>query len=266
MTYQQAAHQILQREKNPMSLRIVAQIAFKEGLVRSRKEGITNHKKVNSFIETVRKNIRDIIHNEPELEHPDNDFNLIAIQEKLEKAEIPEEHVSVKEDTSSITYMETHGKKEDELYKAIGKVSNYYSGLESYISSLIWVLIGAGQGVGEIITSELSFPRLITLLRCLFRYRKSDPMEIEKLNSILTRATDIELRRNRVIHSMWAVSTQSNDLLRVKTTARSKTGLKYHFDRTNFDELKKLTDDIVYTISDLSKILIAELADRKKDK
>ncbi len=91
-------------------------------------------------------------------------------------------------------------------------------------------------------------------------------MEIEKLDSILTRATDIGQRRNRVIHSIWAVSTQSNDLLRVKTTARPKTGLKHDFDRTNFDELKKLTDDIVYTISDLSKILIAELATRNKDK
>ncbi|KAA3609237.1 MAG: hypothetical protein DWQ05_22345 [Calditrichaeota bacterium] len=265
MTYHQAAHQILQREQKSMELPIVAEMAFDEGLVKPRKSGMSRDNRIRSFVETVKRNIRDIFNNEPKLIHPNDNLNLIALPEKVEEPKTLDLQELEKEETIPIA-SDAHEIKQDELHKAIGKVSNYFSGLETYISSLIWILIGAGKDVGEIITSELSFHRLTALLRCLFLYRKSDSAEIERMDSILKRANDIEQRRNKVIHSLWAVNSQNDELLRVKTTAKYKTGLKYHFDRTNMEELQKLTDDIVYVISDISQILIAELNAQNKEK
>ena len=62
MTFQHTAFLILKEKQRPLSATRIATIAFRRGLVKSWAED-----PINSFIQTIEKNIRDSIYNNPEL-------------------------------------------------------------------------------------------------------------------------------------------------------------------------------------------------------
>lgn len=242
MSYQKVAHYILETAQKPMSLRKIAKIAFEQGIVTPRKKGMSDEQKIRSFVETVKRNIRDIFHNDPEITHPSFNLNMVAL---------PEWEITKPADVM---------KKQDQVNMLIGKVSSYFNGLEKYIQTLISKLIGPDIRIGEIVTAELSFRNLIALLFSLYKYRKSDPHDINQMEEICKRAKDLESRRNKVIHSIWAVNDKiEEDILRIKVTAKYKQGLKHTYERTDTSELHKISHEIVDLISEISDLTIKEL-------
>ncbi len=150
--------------------------------------------------------------------------------------------------------------REDQLFLAIGRISQYFNVLETYASVLVWTLIGAGQQVGEIITSELSFRNLLALLSSLYRLRKTDKKDINKLTELLKKAEGFERKRNQIIHSIWAVNmTDPQSLIRYKVTAKRKNGLKHTLEKKTVDELNRIADEMVFIIKTISEITINEL-------
>jgi len=231
----------LKNSKKPMDIKLIAEIAFKKELVTPRKKGMNQKRKIRSFVETVKRNIRDR-NNKPKLIYTMNNSNVIGLPEWgiFNPSEIKKKH--------------------DELHRRIGQISSYFNGLEKYIKMLIFKLIGPDIRIGEIVTSELSFRNLISLLFSLYKYRKSDPNDIAKMNEICKRANNLETKRNQVIHSIWAVNPNTEEkLLRIKVTAKYKHGLKHTFEKTNIIELQKLNDEIVNLIFDISELTKNEL-------
>ena len=156
---------------------------------------------------------------------------------------------------------------QDQLFRAIGRISAYSNGLELYISALIWCLIGAGQQVGEIVTSELSFRNLLALLSSLYRFRKTKQEDIEKLDSLLKRASALEEQRNQVVHSTWAINmSDPNSLSRYKVTAKQKSGLKHTVEEKTIEELNHIADEMVSLMKTFSEITIEELNNQSKKK
>jgi hypothetical protein len=242
MTYHKATYYLLSIFKKPLELIKIAKIALILGIVKSRKIGMSDRKKVRSFVETVKRNIRDIFNNDPKLIHPENNTKLVALPEwDNEEKNLPID-------------------RQDEIHRLIGRVSSNFNGLEKYIQTLITQLIGAGQQLGEIITSELSFRNLISLLFSLYKFKKTDKKYIDKMDKICKKANELEQKRNQVIHSTWAFNIKSEkEVLRVKTTSKYKKGLNYVFENKNINELHILSDDIVKLISEVSELIIKEL-------
>ncbi len=62
MTFQESAQKILKEKGQPLDPKEIADIAFEKGIVKSKAKD-----QVRSFAETIKKNIRGIVYNVPEL-------------------------------------------------------------------------------------------------------------------------------------------------------------------------------------------------------
>ena len=132
---------------------------------------------------------------------------------------------------------------------ALGLITRHFQRLELYLSVFSWGLMGKDQRIGQTITAQISFSRLLTLVDALFRQRTTKPSLLKSLDAVLSQAADAEQRRNRAIHSAYIQT--SDDLtarqIRYKVTARLKKGLVYQWEDTSLDDLLDLASDLRQT-------------------
>lgn len=140
-----------------------------------------------------------------------------------------------------------------EQLQALGQITADFQLLEETISSLILDLIGADPDVAEIITSELSFRKLVDLLSALFKHQVRNERKIVEMERLLTRANAVEQKRNTIIHSGWTWGGTDETITRVKTTAKQKHGLRVHTVEMNTGMLKQIADEIAELSADLSE-------------
>jgi len=134
--------------------------------------------------------------------------------------------------------------------------------LEFYLAVFTWGLMGKDQRIGQTITAQLSFSKLLVLVDTLFRHCTSDDALIKDLNQILAQAADCEQRRNRVIHSAYLqMSDEPNaQIIRYKITTKLKKGLAYQWEQISIDELLDLATDLHQT----TEVLAAFIARARK--
>lgn len=143
------------------------------------------------------------------------------------------------------------------LLEPIGELTVNFAMLESTLKHGIELLLfpdgddGWSQQTAAIVTSEISFRRLVDLFQSLVRHRCSEA-DADIAKALCADMYRVEERRNAIIHSHWAVDASSKATIRMKTTAKGK-GLRHH--------------EEVLTKPDLDKIAaeIAELAKRLDD-
>jgi hypothetical protein len=73
---------------------------------------------------------------------------------------------------------------------------------------------------------------------------------IKELDEIIKRASEVEVERNKVIHSCWFGDLDSS-ILRVKITARGKAGLTHQYEHIEPDNLLNLGRSIKQVWEDL---------------
>lgn len=150
----------------------------------------------------------------------------------------------------------------DERLKAIGQITLNFSMLQWSISYFIWLLIGNNevsveqQTLGETITAQLSFQRLLDLLSSLFRHRTTNPEVIEELDALLTRASQARDKRNLVIHSYWVAASSVETIIRCKTTAKQRQGLKHQSEQMGAEDLNDIADFIEEVAYDIQRFAI----------
>ncbi len=110
--------------------------------------------------------------------------------------------------------------------------------LELVLQDLIGSLIAEHQGVGKIITAELSFKNLRGLVSSLYLDRHGQDKDYANLKALLSEAQMIEEIRNSIIHSIWAGGKDKDHITRMKTTAKEKKGLKFQFQELSAKDLK----------------------------
>ncbi len=109
----------------------------------------------------------------------------------------------------------------EQHYRAIGRISVMFSDVEIWTSAIIWQLIGPDQSVGQMVTAGMSFPRQLDLLASLFRHRFPDPSLTKALGALIKRISELEQKRNAVLHSSWILQTsERNEAIRFKITAK----------------------------------------------
>jgi hypothetical protein len=128
--------------------------------------------------------------------------------------------------------------------KAIGNITVSFALLESHIQSLIGSLIQEHQRIGQIITAELSFKNLRALLISFYLERHGEDDDFSKLREFMNRAGRAEEKRNQITHSVWAAGKDKDHIIRIKTTAKEKHGIRFKFEQVSAEDLLTFAQDI----------------------
>jgi len=135
----------------------------------------------------------------------------------------------------------------DEFLAEIGRVTAHFALLEYDLIELTHQLLWLPEKMARSITSELSFRGLQQLAASLLRERF--PSEVEKFESVLTKVSKAEERRNTVSHSLWGSGGKRKDgehvIVRTKFTAKQKSGLKLVRQELTASDLR----EVAYQIS-----------------
>jgi len=137
----------------------------------------------------------------------------------------------------------------DEILAEIGKIVVIHSLVEESLASIIGTIISlkTRHELGQVVTAELSFRQLIStlnslLILCLGKEHECT-IDFERIKKLLY---DAEVQRNQVAHSLWAKHDESGSqvVLRIKTTAKEKVGLRREFTKLDIVEIRKITASV----------------------
>ena len=134
----------------------------------------------------------------------------------------------------------------DEILVEIGKITVVFGLIEDSLSEIIGRIVTVGgriRELGIIVTAELSFKQKISVLTSLLRLALEEDNEaIKQFERIKPLLFDAEQKRNVVVHSVWAKDEESADahgVLRIKSTAKSRRGLRTDFISMSLDDLQQ---------------------------
>jgi hypothetical protein len=149
----------------------------------------------------------------------------------------------------------------DEHLKAIGSIIVSFASLENAVETAIWALMGIDSTKGAIVTSEMSFKNLLALFSSLYLNKINAPDEIEEMKALIKRSTQIEDRRNAVVHSLWGVRYYKHGqiVVRMKTTAKVSKGLKRQDEELSVEALESIYEEIVEVIAAWTSFLYKKL-------
>lgn len=144
----------------------------------------------------------------------------------------------------------------DEHLKHIGDITVSFAMLESQLQTLAQSLLGAGQRRGQIVTAELSFKALRALTVSLYLERNEEDEYLEEFRSLIKRAADAEEKRNQIVHSVWGAGNGPLSITRIKTTAKEKHGIRFHFEDVSAGDLAEFAAEIKALAGDLLQFWI----------
>ncbi len=137
----------------------------------------------------------------------------------------------------------------NEVLSEIGKITFAFNLIEYSLSEIIVKIVTVGnrkRELGTIITAELSFRQLVSTLSSLLLFSLGkNNIYVSQFESIAKLLFKAEQERNIVVHSVWAAKSDPaspDDVIRIKTTAKYKKGLRNDFVNMNLEELCKITE------------------------
>ncbi len=145
--------------------------------------------------------------------------------------------------------------------RAIGRVNVSFSRLVLALEDVAHCLLGVGQQLGRVITSEMSFRQLLSLVSSLARLLIADASAVERIESMLNRAAKAEERRNIVDHSIWAFEG-TEKAFRGKWTAKKGKGWTFHGEEVDVKDMEVEAVQVDKLVQDLTELLF-ELAEGK---
>ena len=125
----------------------------------------------------------------------------------------------------------------------LGQITANFSDLEADLAGLIWSLIGEDKKIGQIVTVQLSFSKILDTLSSLFRHKCDNKDLINELDGLIKRAQEINDKRNKFVHSVWFAG-HTDTLRRVKLKAGRKKGLQMESQDMDKKELLQFGNEI----------------------
>jgi hypothetical protein len=135
----------------------------------------------------------------------------------------------------------------------IGDITVSFALLESTIQTLAGSLITDHERIVQIITAELAFRNLRALTISLYKERYGEDADLLVLRELMNRTTDLEEKRNQIVHSVWAVGATADTVTRFKMTAKEKHGLRFQFTNVAEHDLSDLSIAIKKLAADVQK-------------
>ena len=149
---------------------------------------------------------------------------------------------------------------------ALGRVTVAFQMTEHHLSSALQLLLSPDRISGQIVTAELRFQGLLSVLEALYLQRVHDAPRRAKVVRLLKRASDAEGHRNRLIHSLWVGGRDERYRpFRLKITVKRSKGLRFDTEDVPLRTLINLAEElesIAYDAIDLENELLEEFGDR----
>lgn len=151
----------------------------------------------------------------------------------------------------------------DEHLKHIGDITVSFALLESCLQTLAQSLLGAGQRFGQIVTAEVSFKALRALTVSLYLERNGEDQNADQFRALIRRASDAEEKRNQITHSLWGAGQNPASITRIKTTAKEKHGIRFHFENVTGEDLAGFAREIKVLSHDIQNFWVALIENGK---
>jgi len=116
-------------------------------------------------------------------------------------------------------------------------------------------------GTGFIVTSEMSFSNLVTMLSALFKNAFNNQEVQDQLKVLLGRVDECSKHRNLVAHSIWTpefdfVKEGKGDVIRrVKYTAKRKKGLTIQWENYSLADLNAIANEVEKVTNDIKEFM-----------
>lgn len=136
-----------------------------------------------------------------------------------------------------------HGVSSEHLLQ-IGDITVSFALLEFQFRKLAESLLDDHPKIAMVITAELSFKSLRSLIKCLYKEKYGMGEDYEKIKKFNTRALKIEEERNKITHSFWGVGNKINTITRLKITAKEKKGFNFYTEQVSITELSNISEKI----------------------
>jgi hypothetical protein len=146
-------------------------------------------------------------------------------------------------DESEIRYGEAE--RDEEFIKALGRMTLAFAHLEFSLSLFCGTYSGVKYPINEIITAQFSFKQLINLASSLYHHAEQDAKKINELDKVLSKSTQLEQERNKIVHSFYGLKGKSDLIVvRQKNTTRLKKGFHKQYEEMNAEQVNILATKI----------------------
>jgi len=151
----------------------------------------------------------------------------------------------------------------DEHLRHIGDITVSFALLETNVQFFVGSLIAEHQRIGQIITAELPFRTVRSLVISLYLERHGEDDDFHTLKELMKRACHVEKERNRIAHSIWGAGENRDTLTRIKTTAKERQGLSFQYESVTTDMLREIATEIRQVANDVLSFQVS-LMDKGK--
>jgi hypothetical protein len=135
----------------------------------------------------------------------------------------------------------------DDQLRAIGRVSVSFNRLEYWLNVCLWVFINPDQpGIAKIGFEGESFDRVVSRVRRLSAsILRDEPTWLDRMQRWTDRASDVQRRRNDVLHAMWEAEEPTGEAVGQRLLRRNAPEIA-----STSTELNRLADDIEDTLKE----------------
>lgn len=144
------------------------------------------------------------------------------------------------------------------VHEALGEALVWFEELDDQLSAGISFLVGRGDDVGQIVTAGLSFRAKPDLFGALFRNKRPQSENLERLDALLGACQQIEQKRNEVVHSRWLHDLDGFGMTRTKVTAHRKRGLQRHSEKLTPAQVQTIAHQCGYLAHSVDELLYWE--------
>jgi hypothetical protein len=133
----------------------------------------------------------------------------------------------------------------EEHLKHIGDITVSFSVLEETLKFFLWGFITGDYRIVEIITANLPFRNIRTLLIGLYKERYGEDTDFKTLHEYILQCERIEEKRNQITHSVWLAGQDATSVTRMKATLRTGKGWQVKFSDETVQSLQDFANEIM---------------------
>jgi len=146
----------------------------------------------------------------------------------------------------------------------LGECIAEFQRAEDVLSICISAMIGSGEKIGKIVTSEMSYRAKVSVYRALFIHHLNGKELPKDISGLVSRLYWAEEERNTLVHSIWDASEDQPEAIERQKASCRKKGLVIDQAHVTPDDLRELarlyegiaTDLIYLTRKNLPKVAI----------
>jgi hypothetical protein len=135
----------------------------------------------------------------------------------------------------------------DDQLRAVGRISVSFNKLEYWLNVCLWVFVNPDEpGQAQLGFEGESFDRVVTKVRRLSTsILREEPTWLDRMQRWTDRASDVQRRRNDVLHAMWDVEGPTGEAVGQRLLRRNAPEIA-----STSTELNRLADDIEDTLKE----------------